>query len=160
MNARIALRFIIAALLLGALVVAASAWVGRLSASLAPASPPLQIRLDMPLDAHGRGSQRVANVELTYAVEPFPVRVGAPVRVRVSAQDLRPGSSRTITGTLETAPLEGPVDGTITEFIRGADGAFAAAAHFAAPGEYRLRARLWGVFPDETYVTLIVVRAD
>jgi hypothetical protein len=153
-----ALRFIVAALILGIVVVAAGVVVGRMRAALPPA-PPLDIRIDMPLDAQGRGSQRVANVDLAYAVEPFPARAGEPARLVLTARDLRPGSARIVTGTLETAPLEGAVDGRLTTFTPSGD-ALVADAAFPTVGEYRLRARLWGIFPDETYVTLIVVRVE
>jgi len=153
-----ALWFVIAALILGMLIVAAGVVVGRMRAALPP-TPPLDVRIDMPLDAQGRGSQRVANLDLSYAVEPFPVRAGADARLVLTARDMRPGSSRTVTGTLETAPLDGAVDGMLSAFVADGD-ALVADIEAPAPGEYRLRARLWGIFPDETYVTLIVVRAE
>lgn len=159
MNARRASGFILLSVVLGALVVGAGIVLGRLSAQIPEPASALPVRIDMPLGADGRGSQRVANVDLAYSIEPYPVRAGAQAQVVLTARDLRPGSARMITGTLEVASLDGPVDGRITEFAPAGD-RLIASARFDTVGEYRLRARLSGIFPDEAYVTLIVVRAE
>jgi hypothetical protein len=158
-NARRAFGFILTSVVLGALVVGAGIVLGRWSAQVPEPASALPVRLDMPLSADGRGSQRVANVDLAYAIEPFPVRAGVQTQVILTARDLRPGSARTITGTLEVASLDGPIDGRISEFAANGDRQIAT-AQFETAGEYRLRARLSGIFPDEAYVTLIVVRAE
>lgn len=159
MNARRAFAFIIAALVLGMLIVLAGVALGRMTAAAPQTTDMLPVRLDMPLDAQGRGSQRVANVDLAYAIAPYPAQAGAPAEVILTARDLRPGSAREIRGTLEVAALDGPVDGAVSEF-KLRDGQLVAPARFDVPGEYRLRARLEGIFPDEAYVTLIVVRVE
>ena len=159
MNARRAFGFILLSIVLGVLIVGAGIVLGRLSAQVPEPASALPVWLDMPLSANGRGSQRVANVDLAYAIEPYPVRAGVQTQVILTARDLRPGSARTITGTLEVASLEGPIDGRISEFAADGD-RLIATARFDTAGEYRLRARFSGIFPDEAYVTLIVVRAE
>lgn len=134
--------------------IAISRMRGTISAAPWPAPS-----IEMPLNADGFGHQRVANMELAYSVSPFPGVAGAEGVVMLKTTDLRLGANRTVSGTLEVAPAS-QVDGRVFNFETERDVLVVRGRLFDGPGEYRLRARLWGVFPDETYVTVIAVRVN
>ena len=157
MNHRIGLRFILIAVALGTVIVVAGIVIGRMRGATSTASWPSP-SIEMPLAADGAGHQRVANMELAYRVSPYPGVAAGETTLTLKPTDLRLGAKRTVTGTLEVAPAT-KVDGRVYDFVADGDTLVVRGRLFDAAGEYRLRARLWGVFPDETYVTVMAVTA-
>jgi hypothetical protein len=144
--------------LLGALIVLAGIVLGPMRAAL-PARPAAISAPDiaMPLNAAGAGSQTVANMELNYALSPYPALAGADAVLTLTPRDLRTASRRALSATLEVAPID-RVDGTQFALTPQGRALVARGAFFPAPGDYRMRVTIAGIFPDEGYVTLVVVR--
>lgn len=145
-------------MLLGALIVLAGIVLGRMRATL-PAEPPAisAPSIAMPLGADGAGTQTVANMELNYTLSPYPAASGADAVLTLMPRDLRSASARVLSATLEIAPID-RVDGTLYALTRQGPALVARGEFFRMPGQYRMRVAIDGIFPDESYVTLIVVR--
>lgn len=144
--------------LLGALIVLAGIVLGRMRAAL-PAEPAATSAPDiaMPLDAAGTGLQIVANMQLDYTLAPYPPLAGAETTLTLTPRDRRAAPARVLTATLEVAPIE-QVDGVAYPMLVDDGSLVARGVRFPAAGNYRLRVKVDGIFPDESYVTIIVAR--
>lgn len=146
------------AVLLGALIVLAGIALGRMRTAL-PAEPTAVSVPDiaMPLDAAGMGLQIVANMQLDYALAPYPPAFGSETTLTLTPQDRRSAPARVLTATLEVAPID-QVDGLVYPMPLSDGKLVARGVRFPAAGDYRLRVKIDGIFPDESYVTIIVAR--
>jgi hypothetical protein len=165
MNGRRALYFVIAALVLASLVVAASALLARRLRAPAAQRPPEPAEVPvtsiaMPLDSAGNGFQVVNNKRLIYRLAPHPAQPGAPHELNLIVIDTRTGAVLPVTPTLEITREDAGAAGDVLsfDFPRNATGGYAARdVFFPETGIWRMRVRT-ELFEDETYSTVIVVK--
>lgn len=158
--ARIALRYILIALIAASLLLIATIALVRL------APPPTSITQQVPidsiavaLDANGAGMQVLDNAILSVSLLPHPPRAGEPVTVTLVAIDRATGATMSVTPTLSVAEA-GLVEGQDVLMARDAGGAYVATgALFPAPGEWRARVRVdFGAESDYSMIMLARVQ--
>ncbi len=162
MTPRRALYFVIAALVAGSFIVAASALLARwfYEASMrANAADPPASSIAMPLDAGGNGFQVVNNTRLVYRLSPYPPLAGQPHELNLIAIDVRTGVVRPVTPTLEIMREDPAGDAVVIDFPRNSSGGYTArGALFPRPGVWRMRVRA-SLFEEESYSTFMIVEA-
>ncbi len=144
--ARIALRWVIVALILASLLLAVGIALARLQAQRDTARVvELQIPLDsiaVPLNADGVGAQIIEPATLSIRLNPYPPRAAAPATVTLVALDRKTGRAMTITPTLSIAePTQ--VEGRDYPMAPQGNGAYVVSGvFFPKPGVWRLRAHI------------------
>ncbi|MCS7055354.1 MAG: hypothetical protein NZM18_04170 [Thermoflexales bacterium] len=160
--ARIALRWVIVALVAASFLLIVTVALVRLEAQrTAVRTVELQLPMDsiaVVLSAEGLGAQIVEPAELRIKLDPYPPRAGTPATVTLVALDRRTHGLMTITPTLSIAePAQ--VEGRDYPMARQSNGAYVASgALFPRPGSWRLRVNIdFGAL--ETYRMLALVEA-
>ncbi|MFC1464629.1 MAG: hypothetical protein ACFLMY_07260 [Candidatus Brachytrichaceae bacterium NZ_4S206] len=161
--ARIALRWMIVALITASLLLVAAIALARWQVQRdAARAVELQVPLDgiaVPLDANGLGSQTIEPAELSIKLDPYPPRASAPVTLTLVAVDRRTGDVMTVTPTLSVAePTQ--VEGNDYPMVKQSNGAYVVSgALFPKPGSWRLRLHIdFGAV--EPYRMLALVEAN
>jgi hypothetical protein len=154
--ARIALRYILIALIAASLLVIATIALVRLAPL--PTTITQQVPIDsiaVALDANGAGTQVLDDAILAVSVLPYPPRAGQPVTITLVALDRVTGATMMVTPTLSVADAD-LVEGSDIPLARDAGGAYAATgALFPAPGEWRARVRVdFGAEADYSMIVL------
>ncbi|WP_169237941.1 hypothetical protein [Candidatus Roseilinea sp. NK_OTU-006] len=161
--ARIALRWVIVALIAASLLLVAGIALTRMQVQRGVArAVQLSVPLDnmvVPLNADGVGAQVIELAALGIKLDPYPPRAGAPATVTLVALDRAAGRVMTITPTLSVAePTD--VEGRDYPMVPQGNGAYVASGvFFPRPGVWRLRAHIdFGV--AEPYRMLALVEAQ
>ena len=153
---RIALKWIIVALVAASLFVSAAIALARWRAQL-PAQT-LQVPIDnvaLSLNASGTGMQIVANTVLSASLQPWPPRANTSSLLTLVASDWTTHVAHEVMPTLEIAPSD-QVDGTAFTMMRIAAGRYEAkGVFFPLKNQWRVRVRMT-VAGDEPYTMLIV----
>lgn len=159
---RNALRWIVVALVAASMLIVAAIVLNRLALNVQSAQPAtLDVQVPasnmlLPLDASGAGMQIIPEAILSVKLSPYPSQVNAPGTLTLVALDPQTNAIKTITPTLEIAPLI-EVEGATYEMKRDAAGSYTAGGiFFPQSGEYRLRVRI-DLGTDEPYSMLIAV---
>ncbi len=161
--ARIALRWVVVALVAASFFLAATIALSRLRLQHEAArAVELQVPVDsiaVPLDARGVGVQTIAPAELSLKLDPYPPRAGDPTTLTLVALDRNARTLLIITPTLSVAALT-QVDGVEHPMLRQDNGAYAfTGLLFPTPGRWRLRVSIdFGV--DAPYRMLALVEAQ
>ncbi len=144
--ARIALRWVIVALIAASLLLVAGIALARLQMQRDVArAVELQVPLDsiaVPLGADGVGTQIIEPAVLSIKLEPYLPRAGAPATVTLVVLDRKAGRLMTITPTLSVAePTQ--VEGRDYPMVPQRNGAYVVSgAFFPRPGVWRLRVHI------------------
>lgn len=158
---RIALRWIVVALIAATLLVLAAAGLARLRPRDFSSSAELQVPVEsiaLPLDAYGSGAQVIGPANLNLKLDPYPPRAGDSITLTLVALDRTSQALMTITPTLSVAePVA--VEGTDYVLTRQVNGAYVARGRFfPRPGQWRLRLAI-DFGSDEPYRILALVEA-
>lgn len=160
--ARIALRWVIVALIAASLLLVVGIALARLQAQRDIArAVELQVPLDsivVPLSADGVGAQVIEPATLSIRLDPYPPRAGALATVTLVALDRKAGRVMTITPTLSIAePTQ--VEGRDYPMAPQGNGAYVVSGvFFPRPGPWRLRVHIdFGA--TEPYRMLALVEA-
>lgn len=161
--ARIALRWVIVALIAASLLLVAAIVLSRLQAQRdAARTVELQVPLDsiaVPLSADGLGTQVIEPAELSIKLDPYPPQASAPATLTLVALDRKTRNLMVVTPTLSVAePAQ--VDSVVYPMVRQSNGAYiASGAFFPKPGPWRLRVSIdFGA--AEPYRMLALVEAQ
>jgi hypothetical protein len=140
--ARIALKWIVVALVAASLLLVAAIALARLRPALPTTITLTQVPVDniaVPLDAAGAGMQVLEDVSLSLKLAPYPPRAGVESSLTIVAIDRATQAIRPITPTLEVAALDA-VSGESFEMQADVSGAHSATDQFfPAAGEWRMR---------------------
>jgi hypothetical protein len=160
---RIALRWILIALVAASLFLAAAVALSRWrlqteTAQEAKVQSPVE-SIAVPLDGHGIGSQIIERAELNLRLDPYPPRAGMPATLTLVAVDRTARAVMTITPTLEVAEVT-QADGRNFRAARQSNGAYVVTGRlFPKPGPWRLRLTVdFGT--DEPHRMLALVEAQ
>lgn len=160
--ARIALKWIVVALVAASLLLVAAIALARLRPAPPTTFTLTQAPVDsiaLPLDASGTGMQVLEDVSLSLKLAPYPPRAGVESSLTVVAIDRDTQAVRLITPTLEVAPFDA-VSGESFEMRADASGAHTAVGRFfPAAGEWRMRV-LVDFGEAEPHSVLIVANAE
>jgi hypothetical protein len=160
--ARIALRWVIVALIAASLLLIAAIALSRLQMQRdAARAVELQVPLDsiaVPLSADGIGAQVIEPAELRVKLAPYPPQAGAPATLTLVALDRKTGSLMMVTPTLSVAALT-QVEGLEYPMTRQSNGAYTISGIlFPKPGPWRVRVSIdFGA--EEPYRMLALVQA-
>ncbi len=158
--ARIALKWIIVALVAASLLVGATVVLTRLQAQRTTTSVQVPIgSLALPLDQNGIGTQYLPSAILSVKLSPYPPRANTPSSLTLIALDPTTKMVKEITPTLSVADLL-LVGGNDYPMPRTTSGAYeATGSFFAESGEWRVRVRI-DLGEREPYSMLMVVQAQ
>jgi hypothetical protein len=148
-SARFALRWTIVGLLCALLLVAA-AFLLRLSWTPSPASRPITLAelaaaAEMPLDAHGQGSQIISGTTVLLMLQPYPARVGVTstlTLVAVPAAVPTSSDGRPVTNTNPTLYVASIGKSDAREYavpVQPDQSYTVSGIFFPNPGTYRVR---------------------